>query len=117
MTDETQDKPTEDAPTTGRDAIREQAIAAIKTCYDPEIPVNVYELGLIYDVNVNDNGDVRISMTLTSPHCPVAESLPADVERRVSAVDGVASATVEITWDPPWTPEMMSEAARLELNL
>jgi FeS assembly SUF system protein len=127
MTDETPDEQTEnahgntpeggDAPATGPDAIREQAIAAIKTCYDPEIPVNIYELGLIYDVTVNDNGDVNISMTLTSPHCPVAESLPRDVESRVSAVDGVASATVEITWDPPWTPDMMSEAARLELNL
>ena len=90
MTDEAPDKHahdapgTPDSPATDREAIREQAIAAIKTCYDPEIPVNIYELGLIYDVLVNDNGDVKISMTLTSPHCPVAESLPKDVESRVS---------------------------------
>jgi len=102
---------------TGPQAIREKVIAALKTCYDPEIPVDIYELGLVYNVDVNDNGDVRITMTLTSPHCPVAESLPGDVERRAAAVEGVASATVDVTWDPPWTPEMMSEAARLELNL
>jgi len=121
MSDEAQDKTPEagadETPATGPEAIREQVIAALKTVYDPEIPVDIYELGLIYDVKVNDNGDVSISMTLTSPHCPVAESLPADVESRASAVDGVASASVEITWDPPWTPDMMSEAARLELNL
>ena len=121
MTDETPEKPSEEATKeaaeSGPEAIREQVIAALKTVYDPEIPVDIYELGLIYKVDVTANSDVMISMTLTSPHCPVAESLPADVESRVSAVDGVASASVDITWDPPWTPDMMSEAARLELNL
>jgi len=117
MTDETSEEKNDSAADDGPEAIREQVVAALKTVYDPEIPVDIYELGLIYDVKVTDNGDVNISMTLTSPHCPVAESLPADVERRVSAVDGVASASVDITWDPPWTPDMMSEAARLELNL
>jgi len=99
------------------DELKEQVIATLKTCYDPEIPVNIYELGLIYDVVVSESGDVEISMTLTSPACPVAESLPPEVERKVAAVEGVASSKVEVTWDPPWAPEMMSEAARLDLNL
>jgi FeS assembly SUF system protein len=92
-------------------------IEALKTVYDPEIPVNIYEIGLVYEVNVDADANVRILMTLTSPMCPVAESLPPEVEERVEAIEGVKSATVEITWDPPWGPDMMSEAAKLELGM
>lgn len=99
------------------DSLRDQVIEALRGVYDPEIPVNIYEIGLVYEVHVNDDGGVRILMTLTSPTCPVAESLPPEVEQRVSEVDGVTSARVEITWDPPWDPDMMSEAAKLELGL
>lgn len=99
------------------DSLRDQVIEALRDVYDPEIPVNIYEIGLVYEVDVNDDGSVRILMTLTSPTCPVAESLPPEVEQRVSEVDGVTSARVEITWDPPWDPDMMSEAAKLELGL
>jgi FeS assembly SUF system protein len=91
-------------------------IDAVSTVYDPEIPVNIYELGLIYDIDVQSNGDVHIAMTLTSPACPVAGSLPGEVESRVAEVDGVGEVTVELVWDPPWTPDRMSEAARLELG-
>ena len=97
-------------------ALRDQVIEVLRGIYDPEIPVNIYELGLIYEVSVDDETNVHVLMTLTSPMCPVAESLPPEVEEKVAAVDGVASATVEVTWDPPWDPEMMSEAAKLELD-
>lgn len=97
--------------------LREKIIAALKTCYDPEIPIDIWELGLIYDIGIGDQNDVTITMTLTTPHCPAAETLPADVEQRVSAVEGVASTKIELTWEPAWAPQMMSEAARLELNL
>ncbi len=107
-------------PASGGDAakpsLKEAIIHGIATVYDPEIPVNIYELGLIYDVDTNDDGDVVIAMTLTSPACPVAESLPGEVERAVSAVDGVNSVKVNLVWDPPWSMEKMSEAARLELG-
>jgi len=96
--------------------IKHQVIAAIQTVYDPEIPINIWEVGLIYEVNVDDDGKAHVLMTLTSPNCPVAESLPNDVKTVVAAVEGVNSAEVEITWDPPWDPEMMSEAAQLELG-
>jgi FeS assembly SUF system protein len=96
--------------------IKNQVIAAIQTVYDPEIPINIWEVGLIYEVDVDDDGKVHVLMTLTSPNCPVAESLPMDVREAVEAVDGVTSAEVEVTWDPPWDPEMMSEAAQLELG-
>jgi FeS assembly SUF system protein len=98
------------------DTIKQQVIAAIQTVYDPEIPINIWEVGLIYEVNVDDDGKAHILMTLTSPNCPVAESLPSDVKEAVTAVEGVTEAEVEITWDPPWDPEMMSEAAQLELG-
>ena len=98
------------------EALKEQVIAAISECYDPEIPVNVYELGLIYDVDVSPAGKVDLVMTLTTPHCPVAEILPEQVKTRVGEVDGVDAVSLELTWEPPWTPEMMSEAARLELG-
>lgn len=97
--------------------LREKIIAALKTCYDPEIPIDIWELGLIYEIGISEQDDVTITMTLTTPHCPAAESLPADVEQKVAAVEGVASVKVDITWEPAWTPHMMSEAARLELNL
>ena len=99
------------------DIVKEKVIAAIQTVYDPEIPVNIWEVGLIYEVNVADDGAAHILMTLTSPHCPVAESLPAEVKDKVTAVKGVTSAEVEITWDPPWHEDMLSEAAKLELGL
>lgn len=97
-------------------ALRDQVIEVLRGIYDPEIPVNIYEIGLIYEVNVDDDANAHVLMTLTSPMCPVAESLPPEVEEKVAAVDGVASAKVEVTWDPPWDPEMMSEAAQLELG-
>lgn len=98
------------------DALKAEVVAAISECYDPEIPVNIYELGLIYDVEVSDGGRVGLVMTLTSPHCPVAEILPEQVRTRVEQVDGVDEVELELTWEPPWNPEMMSEAAKLELG-
>jgi len=95
----------------------EEIIKVICTIYDPEIPVNIYELGLIYDVEVSDIGDVRIEMTLTSPNCPVAESLPAEVEEKVKAIDKINDAKVNIVFEPPWTKEMMSDEAKLELGM
>jgi len=90
---------------------------AIRAVYDPELPVNVYDLGLIYDLETTQDGAVRIAMTLTAPACPVAGTLPGEVERAVSQVPGVSSARVELVWDPPWSAERMSEAAKLELGL
>ena len=98
------------------DTLKEDVIAAIRECYDPEIPVNIYDLGLIYEVNVSASSKVDLVMTLTSPHCPVAEILPAQVKSRVELVEGVDEVDLELTWDPPWTPEQMSEAAKLELG-
>ena len=94
----------------------EKIVRVLKTIYDPEIPVDIYELGLIYDVFVNEAFEVRVLMTLTSPNCPVAESLPLEVEEKVKSLDVVKDAEVEITFDPPWTQELMSEEARLELG-
>ena len=101
---------------TPAETLKNDVIAAIRECYDPEIPVNIYDLGLIYDVHVSDNAKIDLVMTLTSPHCPVAEILPAQVKSRVEMVDGVDEVDLELTWEPPWTPEMMSEAAKLELG-
>ncbi|MEM1179047.1 MAG: SUF system Fe-S cluster assembly protein [Acidobacteriota bacterium] len=98
-------------------SLEDTIVEAIKTIYDPEIPVNIYELGLIYNVAVGDDGHVDVIMTLTSPACPVAGSLPGEVQAKVESVDGVTSADVEIVWDPVWNPSMMSEAARLELGM
>jgi FeS assembly SUF system protein len=89
-------------------------VETLKTIFDPEIPVDIYELGLIYEVKISDDGVVDIDMTLTSPNCPVAESLPKDVEDKVAAMEGVSSAKVEIVFEPPWTQDMMSEEAKLE---
>jgi FeS assembly SUF system protein len=95
----------------------EQVIDALKDIYDPEIPVNIYDLGLIYDVAVSPDGDAKVVMTLTTPHCPVAESMPGEVELRVSSVPGVRDAEVELVWDPPWDPQRMSDEAKLELGM
>jgi FeS assembly SUF system protein len=93
-----------------------QVIEAIRTCYDPEIPVNIYDLGLVYDVRVDPAAAVTVIMTLTSPSCPAAQSLPKEVEAKSRAVAGVSSSRVEVVWSPPWNPSMMSEAAKLELG-
>jgi FeS assembly SUF system protein len=95
----------------------EKIVQVLKSIYDPEIPVDIYELGLIYDVFVNEDNDVKILMTLTSPNCPVAETLPVEVEEKVKSLDAVKDAAVEITFDPPWTQDLMSEEAKLELGL
>lgn len=95
----------------------EKIVKVLKTIYDPEIPVDIYELGLIYDVFVNEDNDVKILMTLTSPNCPVAETLPVEVEEKVKSLNAVKDAEVEITFDPPWTQDLMSEEAKLEVGL
>lgn len=98
-------------------SIKEQIIAALKTVYDPEMPVNIYELGLIYGVSVDEQGRAEIRMTLTAPNCPVAGTLPGEVERAVRGVAGVTDVKLELTFDPPWSKERMSEAAKLALGL
>jgi FeS assembly SUF system protein len=98
-------------------ALEQKIIDVIRTCYDPEIPVNIYELGLIYGVEVEPAGNVQVKMTLTAPNCPAAQSLPIEVESKVGSIEGVADVNVEIVWEPPWEPSMMSEAARLELGM
>jgi FeS assembly SUF system protein len=97
--------------------LEEKVVAVLKTCYDPEIPVNIYELGLIYKLDVDPSGKVNIQMTLTSPACPVAGSLPGEVQAKVRAIPGVTEAKVDLVWDPPWDKDRMSEAAMLELGL
>ena len=96
--------------------IGDKIVEVLKSIYDPEIPVDIYELGLIYDVFVNENNDVKILMTLTSPNCPVAETLPVEVEEMVKTLEEINNAEVEITFDPTWTQDMMSEEAKLELG-
>ncbi len=98
-------------------ALGEKIVQVLKTIYDPEIPVDIYELGLIYDVFVNEDFDVKVLMTLTTPNCPVAETLPVEVEEKVKSINEVKGAEVEITFDPPWTQDLMSEEAKLELGL
>ncbi|WP_298671547.1 SUF system Fe-S cluster assembly protein [uncultured Sphingomonas sp.] len=98
-------------------ALYEAVLDALKEIYDPEIPVNIYDLGLIYGVEVTEDGHAAITMTLTTPHCPVAESMPGEVEMRVSAVPGIAFTDVNLVWDPPWDPAKMSDEARLELGM
>lgn len=97
--------------------IRAQAIDMMKTVYDPEIPVNIYELGLIYDVEVNDEKELLVTMTLTAPNCPVAGTLPVEVENKLKGLPGITDAKVEITWNPPWEMSKMSEEAKLQLGL
>ncbi len=95
---------------------RDDIITALKTCYDPEIPVDIYELGLIYEVDIREQNLAYVKMTLTSPMCPVAEILPVEVQEKVRAVPGVSDCELDLVWDPPWDMEMMSETAKLELN-
>jgi len=97
--------------------LKEAIIVGLKTVFDPEIPVNIYDLGLIYDIQINEENHAHIQMTLTSPGCPVAQTFPGTVEQAVNQVDGVSDCTVELVWEPPWTQERMSEVARLELGI
>ena len=110
-------KPAEVAPGAVGGDLYEAVIDALKEIFDPEIPVNIYDLGLIYAVDVTSDGHVAVTMTLTTPHCPVAESMPGEVELRIGAVPGVRDAEVNIVWDPPWDPAKMSDEARLELGM
>ena len=97
--------------------LKNKIIAEVKKIYDPEIPVNIYELGLIYNIAVDENNNVKIDMTLTSPNCPVAESLPKEVKDSIMNVEGVKDITLDLVWDPPWDKSMMSEAAKLEIGI
>ena len=108
-------KPAE--PEAGASDLYEAVIEALKDIYDPEIPVNIYDLGLIYHVEITPEHHARVKMTLTTPHCPVAESMPGEVELRVGAVPGIGDAEVELVWDPPWDPQKMTDEARLELGM
>lgn len=110
-------KPAGTAPGEPGGAIYDGVIEALKEIYDPEIPVNIYELGLIYNVEVAEDAHVAVTMTLTTPHCPVAESMPGEVEIRVGAVPGVGTVDVNLVWDPPWDPSKMSDEAKLELGM
>lgn len=110
-------KPDNIAPGEPGGELYDAVIAALKEIYDPEIPVNIYDLGLIYGVEISDEADALITMTLTTPHCPVAESMPGEVELRAASVPGVRDAEVSLVWDPPWGPDKMSDEARLELGM
>ena len=111
------EKPKAASPAEPGGALYEAVVDALKDIYDPEIPVNIYDLGLIYGVEATEDGDVAVTMTLTTPHCPVAESMPAEVELRVGSVPGVRDAEVNLVWDPPWGPDKMTDEARLELGM
>jgi FeS assembly SUF system protein len=100
-----------------KENLKEQVILALKGVFDPEIPVNIYDLGLIYNVEINDEGHVDVQMTLTTPGCPVAQTFPGTVEQAVNQVEGVSDCAVELVWEPPWTQERMTEAARLDLGI
>ena len=108
-------KPVDEVP--ANEDLKNNVIDALKSIYDPEIPVDIYELGLIYDVVISEDGDAVVTMTLTTPHCPVAESLPNEVELRVLSVPGIRDSEVKLVWDPPWAPSKMSDEARLELGM
>jgi FeS assembly SUF system protein len=120
---EKQSTPAEPGPATAGmtfdqiEDLKQKIVAALCTCFDPEIPVNIYELGLIYDIEIGETGAVHIRMTLTSPACPVAGSLPPDVQHKMEAIPGVTAAKVEVVWDPPWDKSRMSEAAKLQLGI
>ena len=108
----------EEAPASGAGSdLQASVVEVLKSIYDPEIPVDIYELGLIYGVDISEDGDATITMTLTTPHCPVAESLPQEVELRAMSVAGIRDAVVNLVWDPPWDPSKMSDEARLELGM
>jgi FeS assembly SUF system protein len=113
----TERPPVQAGASSNPEAIRDAIIETLRSVFDPEIPVNIYELGLIYDVKVEEDGHACILMTLTSPMCPAAELLPPEVEARARGVPGVTSVELELVWDPPWSPDRMSEAARLDLGL
>ncbi len=98
-------------------AVKDKITEALRSCYDPEIPVNIYELGLVYETRVEPSGEVYIKMTLTAPNCPAAASLPAEVQEKVKGIPEVTDAKVEVVWDPPWDPSKMTEAARLQLGM
>jgi FeS assembly SUF system protein len=123
MKTEQETAPQPEAPETAAPAVTDPSdvengiVEALKTVYDPEIPVNIYELGLIYDIDIQEDGAVKVKMTLTAPGCPVAGTLPGEVQAKVAGAPGVTSADVELVWDPAWNPSMMSEAARLELGM
>ena len=110
------EQPKDDPATGAGGDVQAAIVEVLKSIYDPEIPVDIYELGLIYDVSVSEDGDAIVTMTLTTPHCPVAESMPGEVELRVLSVPGVRDAEVKLVWDPPWDPSKMSDAARLDLG-
>lgn len=112
-----QEKPQAASPGEPGGALYEAVVEALKGIYDPEIPVNIYDLGLIYGVEATEDGDVAVKMTLTTPHCPVAESMPGEVELTVGSVPGVRDAEVSLVWDPPWGPDKMTDEARLELGM
>ncbi len=112
-----QKQPEPDALTGAGGKLQQDVIDALKEIYDPEIPVNIYDLGLIYGVEVDDESDVIVTMTLTTPHCPVAETMPGEVELRAASVPGVRDAEVNLVWDPPWGPDKMTDEARLELGM
>jgi FeS assembly SUF system protein len=97
--------------------IKDEAVRVLQDIFDPEIPVNIYDLGLIYDINVDPGNNMQVLMTLTSPNCPVAESLPAEVETKLKAIDGVQSVKIDLTFEPPWSMDLMTEAAKLELGM
>ena len=97
--------------------VLDRVVAQIRTCYDPEIPVNIYDLGLIYEINLDENGKADIQMTLTSPMCPVAGTLPEEVRQKALLAEGVTEANIDLVWDPPWNPELMSDEAKLELGM
>jgi FeS assembly SUF system protein len=107
----------EDTQVTASEALKTRIVEALKTVYDPEVPVDIYEMGLIYAIEVAEEKNVSITMTLTTPMCPVAETLPIEVEEKIRSVEGVDNVGLDLVWDPPWTPDMMSEAAKLELNM
>jgi FeS assembly SUF system protein len=111
------EKPEEEPVAGPGSDLQASVVDALKSVYDPEIPVDIYELGLIYDVEISEDGDALVTMTLTTPHCPVAESLPQEVELRVLGVPGIRDAEVKLVWDPPWDPTKMSDEARLELGM
>ena len=114
--DQAVDQPRQPLSSIEKSIIEAQVIEAMRTCFDPEIPVNIFELGLIYEVKVGDQGEVEVKMTLTTPHCPAAQSLPSEVQAKAKSVPGVTDAKATVVWDPPWSPSMMSEAAKLELG-
>ena len=117
MDTKTEKTPNSDSQSPSKADMEREIIGVLQSCYDPEIPVNIYDLGLIYDIAIDDDNNVNIKMTLTTPACPVAGTLPIEVDNKVRGVHGVKDVRVDVVWDPPWNPGMMSEAAKLTLNM